>query len=116
MQSARLVAAVAELGSLGDFTPMKTLSLLLLAAVLLFVGCRPNTNTSAYDAEWEAQQKRTRAQMDDYDRQTKRVDEMQAKMDEQNRRFDKILEKWEEQARRHDALLDAMEKQRGVKK
>ncbi len=95
---------------------MKTSSLLLLASVLLFVGCRPSTNKSTYDAEWEAQNKRTRAQMDDYDRQTKRVDEMQAKMDEQNRRFEKILEKWEEQARRYDAILEAMEKQQGAKK
>jgi hypothetical protein len=95
---------------------MRPSSLLLLASVLLFVGCRPNTNKSAYDAEWEAQSKRTRAQMDDYDRQTKRVDEMQGKMAEQNLRFEKVLEKWEEQARRYDAILETMEKQQGVKK
>ena len=106
---------VDELRSLADFTPMKTVSLFLLATVLC-VGCGPSTNSSAYDAEWEAQQKRTRAQMDEYDRQTKRVDELQARMDEQNRRYEKLLEKWEEQARRYDAILETMEKQQGLKK
>jgi hypothetical protein len=95
---------------------MKTYSLLSLVIALLCAGCGQRNDTSAYDAESQEQQRRTRVQMDDYDRQTKRVDELQAKQDEQNRRFDKILDKWEEQARRHDAILDAMEKQQGVKK
>ena len=102
--------------SLADFARMKNLILLFVSCVLLFTGCRPTGDTSAHDAEWEAQQKRTRAQMDDYDRQTKRVDEQQLKMDEQSRRYDEMLKKWEEQARRYDAILEAMEKQQGLKK
>jgi septal ring factor EnvC (AmiA/AmiB activator) len=95
---------------------MNTYLRFLFATVLLFAGCHPSADQSADDAEWEAQQKRTNAQLDDYDRQTRRVDEFQAKTDDQLRRLDTIIEKWEEQARRYDAILDAMEKQQGLKK
>ena len=95
---------------------MRTKAPLLLATALLLSGCGRASDTSAHDAEWEAQQQRTRKQLDDYDRQTKRVDENQATAEAQSRRFEALLGKWEEQARRYDAILDAMEKQHGAKK
>ena len=94
---------------------MKRPTLTLFTMVVLLSGCQQNAGTS-YDADWEAQQKRTRAQLDDYDRQSVIVDEHQKKTTEHIQRFDALLNKWEEQARRYDAILEAMEKQNGLKK
>jgi outer membrane biogenesis lipoprotein LolB len=95
---------------------MKTRHLLHFTAVFFLSGCDRGTSTSGNATEWQEQQKRINAQIDDYDRQTKRVDEQQATADKQNQRFDKLLDKWEEQARRQDAILDAMEKQQAIRK
>jgi len=89
---------------------------LLLVMALSLSGCGRSLDSSASEAEWEAQQQRTPKQMDDFDRQTKRIDEIQATTDAQNRRFEALLGKWEEQTRRYDAVLDAMEKKHGVKR
>lgn len=88
---------------------------LVLCAGLLF-GCRSDDKNSDYVAEWQAQMKRTEAQIDTADRQAKRTDEQQAKVEEQQKRMDKVLDKWEEQAKRIDAVLDKLEKSNGTNK
>ena len=95
---------------------MKTHYIFFLAMTCILSGCDRLTSTTNYDAEWQEQQKRAQAQMNDYDRQTKRTDEQQVKAEQQYKRFDKLLDKWEEQARRQDAIMSAMEKQQGLKK
>jgi septal ring factor EnvC (AmiA/AmiB activator) len=101
---------------IAEFKLMKSCLLVLVTGGALSIGCGQTTSSSSVDAEWQKQQERVRAQMDEYDQQTKRVDAMHRKQEEQNQRVDKMLDKWEEQNRRFDAILDAMEKREGIGK
>lgn len=89
---------------------MKTQLVLLVLGVALLSGCHKDDKNSPDMADWEAQMKQSKAQLDEADQQAKRVDAQQAKADEQQKRMDKVLDKWEEQARRMDAILDKLER------